>query len=75
MNKPYFENRREKIITEGYGKYRMEIRYMENCNKAQVTMRDISLLRFDLLWSVCMDDEQALSALEIFRQVGYFEVA
>lgn len=75
MNKPYWENRKEKIITEGYGSYKMSIRYMANSNMAQVTVEDTSKFRLQLIWSRPMTDEQANAALEIFKSIGFFEVA
>lgn len=75
MNKPYWENRKEKIITEGYGSYKMSIRYIANSNMAQVTVEDTSKFRLPLIWSRPMTDEQANAALEIFKSIGFFEVA
>lgn len=73
--KAYWENRKERTIVETFGKYRLTIRYMANCNKAQVSMEDISLWRYPLLWSVPMNDEQANSALELFKAIGFFKIA
>lgn len=72
--KAYYEGRKEKIITERHGSHRLTIRYFENSNKAQVTMEDIAALRFPLLWSVPMNDEQANAALDLFKAVGYFDL-
>lgn len=71
----YFENRPEKTITEGYGSYRLEIRYMANSNTAQVTMKDVAESRFPTIWSQTMKDDQANAALEIFKSIGYFDIA
>lgn len=73
--KPYYENRPEKVITEGYGPYRLEIRYLANCNTAQVSMKDISTVSFPLIWSQTMKDDQANAALEIFKSIGFFNIA
>ena len=73
--KAYFEGRPEKIITEGHGSYRMMIRYFANSNKAQVTMERISELRFPIIWSICATDEQANAALELFKAIGFFDIA
>ena len=72
--KAYYEGRKEKTIKEGFGSYHLTIRYFENSNKAQVTMEDISALRFPLLWSVPMNDEQANAALDLFKAIGYFDL-
>ena len=74
MNKPYYEGRREKIITKRYGSYKLHIRYFADCNKAQVTMEDISSYRFPIMWSHTLTDEQANAALTIFQSVGYFDI-
>lgn len=73
--KAYWENRKESTITEGFGSYQLKIRYFENSNKAQVTMSDTSLLRFPLLWSCTLSDEQANAALTIFQNIGFFDIA
>lgn len=73
--KAYYEGRKEKTIKEAYGPYRMEIRYLANCNTTQVTMYDVSQLRFPLLWSATLTDEQANAALDIFKTTGFFELA
>lgn len=74
MTTPYWKNRKEKTITEGYGSYRLTIRYFADSNKAQVTMEDVSLFRFPLLWSHTLTDDQANAALDIFKAVGYFDI-
>lgn len=74
MKKAYYENRKEKTIIESFGCYRLEIRYFENCNKAQVTMSNISLLRFPILWSCILFDDQVNSVLAIFKQIGFFDM-
>lgn len=71
---PYWKNRNEKAITERYGSYRLTIRYFANSNKAQVTMEDVSIFRFPLLWSYTLTDEQANAALNIFKSIGYFDI-
>lgn len=72
--KTYWKGRKERTITEGHGSYRLAIRYFENSNKAQVTMENIAALRFPLLWSATMTDEQANAALDLFKAVGYFDL-
>lgn len=71
---PYWKNRKDKTITERYGSYRLTIRYFEDSNKAQVSMENISISRFPLLWSYTMTDEQANAALSIFKSIGFFEI-
>lgn len=70
----YWKNRKESAISDSYGPYRLTVRYLENSNKAQVMMEDVSKYRFNLLWSHLMTDEQANAALELFRAVGYFDI-
>jgi hypothetical protein len=72
--KAYYKGRKEKIITEGFGSYRLTVRYFEDNNKAQVTMEDTAALRFPLLWSMCLTDDQANAALTIFKSIGYFDI-
>lgn len=68
------KTRKEKIIVERFGHYKLTIRYFANSNKAQATMEDLSALRFPLLWSHPLTDEQANSALDIFMAIGYFDI-
>lgn len=70
----YWENRKEKIIKESYGSYRLTIRYFENSNKAQATMEDTSEIRFPVLWSHTLTDDQANAALNIFKSTGFFDI-
>lgn len=72
--KPYYEGRKEKTIKERYGHYVMSIRYFANCNKAQVSIENISALNFPLVWSSTMNDDQANAALDLFLSIGYFEL-
>lgn len=72
--KAYWEGRKESTITEGFGSYRLTIRYFANSNKAQVTMENTAALRFPLLWSHPMTDEQANAALTLFQAVGFFDI-
>lgn len=72
--KAYYEGRPEKIITEAYGSHRLTIRYFADSNKAQATMEDTAALRFPLLWSHTLTDEQANAALTIFKSIGFFDV-
>lgn len=74
MVQTYWKGRPEKINTYAFGAYRMEVRHMANSNKAQVTMYDISRFRFPLIWSKCLDDQQANAAAQIFETVGYFDM-
>ena len=62
-----------KIIKKAFGRYRLEVRYTDE-DYAQVTMSDVSQLRFPILWSVGMSKAQAKGAIEFFEKVGYFEV-
>ena len=72
--KAYWEGRKEKQISEGYGSYTLNIRYLENSNKAQVTMIDNSKFSLQVLWSHLMKDEQANAALTFFQAVGFFDI-
>lgn len=74
MTTPYWKNRKEKTITEGYGSYRLTIRYLADSNKATVKMEDVSKIRFPLLWVHTLTDNQANAALDIFKAVGYFDI-
>lgn len=69
----YWRHRKESTVTEGYGAYRLTVRYFADSDKAQVTMEDRSA-RLPLLWSVCLSDSQANGALEIFKSIGYFDL-
>lgn len=73
--KTYFDGREEKEITERYGSHQMKVRYFANSNRAQVTMYDLSELRFPLLWSATLTDDQANAARDIFKTTGFFELA
>ena len=72
--KAYYEGRPEKIITEAHGSHHLTIRYFADSNKAQATMEDAAALRFPLLWSHTLTDEQANAALTIFKSIGFFDV-
>ena len=55
-----------------FGHYRMSLRKVDG--GTQVTMYDVAALRFPMLWSHLMSDEQASAAKELFEAVGYFEI-
>jgi hypothetical protein len=74
MAKHYWEGRPEKIIKERYGHYLMTIRYMEDSNNAQVSMEDLNALRLPLIWSLTMNDESANAALNLFKNIGFFDL-
>ena len=75
MKKPYYwTDRPETTIERRYGSYVMRIRYFANDPHAQVTIEDISLLRFPLLWSRPMTDQQANGAMKLFDAIGYFDM-
>lgn len=74
MKRAYWENRKESTIERRYGHYIMKLRYMANCNHVQVSIEDISLLRFPLMWSKPMTDEQANAAMTLFEAIGYFDM-
>ena len=73
--KAYWEGRKERTITEAYGSSRLEIRYLADSNKAQVTMKDLAQLKWPIIWSAMLTDEQANAALEIFKTTGLFALA
>ena len=56
-----------------YGPYLLSIRYQGN-DYAQVTMYDISELRFPLLWSTGMTYSAANGAKALFESIGYFDM-
>lgn len=67
--------REEKILRYGFGGYRLEVRYDGSENDfAQVTMYDLGELRFPMIWSTSMTKEQAVGAIELFKEVGYFDM-
>ena len=69
----YWKNRKEKTLKEAFGHYRLEVRYMANCNSAQVTMYDVSV-KYPFIWSHTVNDQQANSALTLFKSIGYFDL-
>lgn len=71
--KAYYEGRPEKELFEGYGPYRMKVRYFANCDKAQVTVYNIAEAA-PLIWSRSMPDAQANAALDLFKAVGFFDL-
>ena len=73
--KAYYEGRPEKTITERYGHHELTVRYMANSHTAQVSVYDISAFKFPLIWSTTMDDNQANAALDLFKAVGFFNIA
>lgn len=60
------------MIRERYGHHTIEIDYRDN-DYAQVTINDLSNIRWPLVWSSGMTYKQANAALEIFKAVGYFD--
>lgn len=71
--KAYYEGRPEKELYEGYGPYRMKVRYFADSNKAQVTVYNIAEAA-PLIWSKTMEDKQANAALDLFKAVGFFDL-
>ena len=57
---------------EAYGQYRLTAREV-SCGVSQVTMYDISALRFPLIWSTPLTHEAAAGAFELFKAIGYFD--
>lgn len=74
MKKNYWTGRKGKTLAYRFGTHELKIRYFADSNKAQVTMYDISLFRFPLLWSTCLTDEQANAAATLFQSIGYFDM-
>ena len=64
-----------KELESMYGGYRMKIRYSDNEDFAQVSVYDLSNLRFPLMWSKGMSKAQANGAKALFEASGYFEIA
>lgn len=62
------------VLEYDYGKYRLKVTYPQGKGIAQVSMSDVSELRFSLIWSMTMSLEQASGAIELFKQVGFFDV-
>lgn len=58
-------------ITYCHGGYRMTVQYYDS--NAQVTMYDLSNLRFPLVWSKTMTKAAARGASAIFESIGYFD--
>lgn len=56
-----------------YGKYRMSIDRRGDI--AQVSVYDVSNLKYPLMWSKSLTNEQADAAKEMFEAIGYFEIA
>jgi hypothetical protein len=59
------------VIEDTYGSHLMIVECYEN--DAQVTVYDHSSLRFPLMWSRPMSKKAAHGALELFRQIGYYD--
>lgn len=74
MKKAYYENRPENEISARFGSYRLNIRYFANCDGAQISLYNLSNLRFPLEWSKTVTDKQANIALNKFEKIGYFEM-
>lgn len=64
--------KKEKIITERYGHYKLEITYREKF--ASVKVEDLSSLKFPLIFSEHMSKEQANVYLEMFKELGYIPI-
>ncbi len=58
-------------IEYAYGPYRM--RQIFHPNFVQVSISDVSDLKWPLIWSMPMSKEQAVGARRLFEQVGYFD--
>ena len=58
-------------ITYCHGGYRMIVKYFES--NAQVTVYDLSNLKFPLRWSKTMTKAAARGASAIFETIGYFD--
>ena len=52
--------------------YRLKVAYQNGV--AQVSMYDLGDLRFPLQWSKTMTKEQARGAIELFKNVGYYDM-
>jgi hypothetical protein len=64
----------EKIIDFRYGHYILSVRYpSEEQDFAVVTMKDLSQLRFPVIWSSPMTKSQANGAIELFKQIGFYD--
>ena len=70
---PYWKGRKEKTIIRTFKGYCLRVRYLEDCDRAQVTMEDLSRFRLPLMWSATLSDEQANGALKLFESIGYFD--
>jgi hypothetical protein len=53
-----------------FGGYQMEVD--RRGNVSQVSVYDLSNLRFPLMWSKTMTNSQAEGAIALFQAVGYF---
>ena len=71
--KVYYEGRPGKELYEGYGPYRMKVRYFADSNQAQVTVYNVAD-KLPLIWSKSMTDTEANAALDLFKAVGFFDL-
>ena len=57
---------------EAYGQYRLTARNV-SFGVSQVTMYDLTALRFPLIWSTYMTHNEATGAFTLFNAIGYFD--
>ncbi len=62
-----------KHLEYSFGKYRLDVDYKGN-DFAQVTMRDVSLFFYPLIWSTDMNYKQANEAIKRFKTTGFFDI-
>lgn len=62
-----------KELIEAYGPYRLRILYKPH-NYAQVAMFNVAE-KMPLIWSMGVDYQAANGALELFKAIGYFDIA
>ena len=60
------------VLEERYGSYVLRVRYSED--GAYVSMYDLGELRFPLIWGTPMTKAQANGAIELFKNIGYFDM-
>ena len=64
-------------ITESeyrYGHYILKVTWYRDADVADVSVRDISEIRFPLKWSKRMTKAQAHGAIQLFESIGYFDM-
>jgi hypothetical protein len=57
-----------------YGQYILKAVWYRDADAADVSVRDISEIRFPLKWSKRMTKAQAHGAIQIFEAIGYFDM-